>query len=57
MTPHERVLTIPMAALVAATFADQMRGLWAGRFRHVAFAVLDTSSDQRTFEAFRSALG
>ena len=42
-------------ALVAATFAEHLYGLWAGRFRRVAFAVLDTSARQETFEAFREA--
>ncbi|HVK14120.1 MAG TPA: TIGR02452 family protein [Gemmataceae bacterium] len=42
-------------ALVGATFAEHLFGLWAGRFRRVVFAVLDTSARQATFEAFREA--
>jgi uncharacterized protein (TIGR02452 family) len=42
-------------ALVAATFAEHLYGLWAGRFLRVVFAVLDTSTRCETFEAFREA--
>ena len=42
-------------ALVAGTFAEHLNGLWAGRFRRVVFAVLDSSARQETFEAFREA--
>jgi uncharacterized protein (TIGR02452 family) len=42
-------------ALVAAMFAEHLCGLWAGRFRRVVFAVLDTSARQATFAAFREA--
>jgi uncharacterized protein (TIGR02452 family) len=40
-------------AMVAAIFADHLKGLWAGRFRRIAFSVFDTSADHETFNAFR----
>jgi uncharacterized protein (TIGR02452 family) len=43
--------------LVARTFADHLRGAWAGRFRRVVFSVLDTSSERETFRAFGRAFG
>jgi uncharacterized protein (TIGR02452 family) len=44
-------------AAVARVFADLLRGTWAGWFTRIVFAVLDTSSDEKTIAAFRSALG
>lgn len=44
-------------AVVAGVFADHLHGLWAGRFRRVVFAVLDSSADQARYEAFRGAFG
>lgn len=43
--------------LVARTFADHLRGAWAGRFERVVFSVLDTSPAAPTFAAFQTALG
>ena len=43
--------------VVADAFADHLRGAWAGRFEHVVFSVLDTSSAAETFGAFQAALG
>lgn len=40
--------------LVAATFAEHLRGAWAGRFERVVFSVLDSSGG--TIAAFRQAL-
>ena len=43
--------------VVAASFAAHLRtGAWAGRFKHVLFSVLNTSSTQDTYAAFRQAL-
>ncbi len=43
--------------VVAASFATHLGvGAWAGRFQHVLFSVLDTSSAQDTYAAFQQAL-
>lgn len=42
-------------AAVAGAFAGHLTGLWAGRFRRVAFSVLDPAGE--TLAAFRRALG
>lgn len=42
-------------ALVAAVYANHLHGAWAGRFERIVFSVLDTSSKQATFDAFRSS--
>lgn len=42
--------------LVAATFAEHLRGAWAGRFERVVFSVLDRSASGETITAFRQAL-
>lgn len=42
--------------MVAATFAEHLRGVWAGRFERVVFSVLDTSVAQETFRAFQAAI-
>ena len=40
--------------VVAASFAAHLQaGAWAGRFRHVLFSVLNTSSTQDTYLAFQ----
>ena len=41
--------------IVAKAFAAHLRGVWFGRFDHVAFSVLDTSASQDTFSAFQRA--
>ncbi len=42
--------------LVAKVFADHLgHGQWSSRFDRVVFSVLDTSSSQSTFNAFRDA--
>ena len=44
-------------AIVAASFAAHLRtGTWAGRFERIVFSVLDTSSSQNTYAAFRMAI-
>ncbi len=42
--------------MVAGTFAMLLRGVWAGRFRRVAFSVLDSSAEAATLKAFELAL-
>ena len=44
--------------VVAAAFSDHLkRGAWTWRFERVVFSVLDTTSEQETFAAFRAAIG
>lgn len=42
---------------VAATFAEHLRGAWAGRFERVVFSVLDHSASGGTIAVFEQALG
>lgn len=41
--------------MVANAFAKHLLGAWSGRFRRIRFSILDTSPQQETFAAFKSA--
>lgn len=42
--------------VVAQSFADHLKGAWAGRFKRVLFSVLDASPERETFEVFRQTM-
>jgi len=44
-------------AVVAAAFSSHLRGAWAGRFKRIVFAVLDTSPTHESFSTFQRHLG